>query len=689
MDTDNHCYTDTSIWNPIMNFWKHLDLRWKALILLTTLLIPTIGGGVMLIMNQMYWLEVQSNVGGLMNFVDAKQQGVIRFLGQNEKFAKELATLARTAPEETLDEFFASIVSTDVFKKEEHPFKKEIESGQRHIPTFQVYRSIDYLQDGVIRASSDPARKGKAPSAIPDTKHGYSNVYMENGIPQISFIAKNDRGQIVINADARMLTNIVNGEIGNLEGDMGAFYLAGVGKTFDYYITDENNVMITESRVVPDGLLKTKGSAFPWQRTLNGATSPGCKGGLYATNARVNTGCREAMGFYERADGTMMLGVSMPFYDSNWTIVVEQEADEILTPLFSVRNQMIVAAVILISILIGLSFYLFTRIMQRLERFNHTVEAVADGDLSVELPDDSNDELGRLARSINRMTESLRSLVTHIRNGSAAVTEATAKMAENTNETTVAVDTQRNAIEMIATAVTEMGASSKEVAQSAQQASESSQQAAAQSDEGSKIVVNAMTAINGLADEVKTATDVIQQLEVEGNNIGSILDVIRGIAEQTNLLALNAAIEAARAGEQGRGFAVVADEVRTLASRTQESTQEIHSMIEKLQSGTTQAVAVMAAGSEKASASVEQTEQAKTALVNINEAITQINQMNAQIAAAAEEQTTVAEDIERNVHMVTDMAEQNAQGAQVMAGSAETLTEMAHDLETAVSRFKL
>ncbi len=672
-----------------MNFWKHLELRWKALILLTTLLIPTIGGGVVLIMNQMYWLEVRSNVGGLMNFVDAKQQGVIRFLGQNEKFAKELATLARTASEETLDEFFASIVSTDVFKKEEHPFKKEIESGQRHIPTFQVYRSIDYLQDGVIRASSDPARKGKAPTSIPDTRHGYSNVYMENGIPQISFSAKSDRGQIVINADARMLTNIVNGEIGNLEGDMGAFYLAGVGKTFDYYITDENNVMITESRVVPDGLLKTKGSAFPWQRTLNGATSPGCKGGLYATNARVNTGCREAMGFYERADGTMMLGVSMPFYDSNWTIVVEQEASEILTPLFSVRNQMIVAAAILISILIGLSFYLFTRIMQRLERFNHTVEAVADGDLSVELPDDSNDEFGRLAKSINRMTESLRSLVTHIRNSSAAVTEAAAKMAENTNETTVAVDTQRNAIEMIATAVTEMGASSKEVAQSAQHASESSQQAAAQSDEGSKIVVNAMTAINGLADEVKTATDVIQQLEVEGNNIGSILDVIRGIAEQTNLLALNAAIEAARAGEQGRGFAVVADEVRTLASRTQESTQEIHSMIEKLQSGTTQAVAVMATGSEKASASVEQTEQAKTALVNINEAITQINQMNTQIAAAAEEQTTVAEDIEQNVHMVTDMAEQNAQGAQVMASSAETLTEMAHDLETAVSRFKL
>lgn len=640
-------------------------------------------------MNQMYWLEVQSNVAGLMNFVDAKQQGVIRYLGQNEKFAKQLITLSETASQETLDIFFSTVVDTDVFDLKEHPFQKEIETGKRHIPTFKVYHSIDYIEDNVIVASSNTSRKGKSVKVIPNTDHGYSNVYMSDGIPQISFSAKNQKGLILINADARMLTNIVNGEIGNLEGDMGAFYLAGVGKTFDYYITDENNVMITESRVHPDALLKAQGSEFPWQRTLNGVKDPNCKAGIYTTNARVGTGCREAMGFYTRSDGVELLGVSMPFYDSSWTIVVEQEASEILSPLFSVRNQMIMGAIVLISILVGLTFYFFSRITQRLQRFNQAVEAVADGDLSIELRQNSEDELGKLASSINRMTDNLSNLVTHIRRSSVDVSESASMMAKNISETTLAVGSQRQATDQIATAVTEMGATIKQVAHNAQQASDSSQIAALQSEKGSAIVVDTMNAINDLAAEVEKATDVIQQLEVEGNNIGSILDVIKGVAEQTNLLALNAAIEAARAGEQGRGFAVVADEVRTLASRTQQSTQEIQAMIEKLQSGTQQAVSVMANGSAKAVASVEKAALAKTSLAYTAEAVAEVKQMNIQIASAAEEQTSVVEDIDKNIHMVANMAEKNAQGAQKMSGSAEALTDMANDLEQAVSRFHI
>ena len=673
-----------------MKFWNRIELRWKALILLISLLVPSIGGGVWLAMNQMYWLDVKASAAGLMNFVDAKQQGVIRFLGQNEKFAKELTVLADEAPVAVLDDYFTAVVKTDVFDVEEHPFKDEIRSGKREIPTFQVYRFIDYVKNGVIQASSQTERKNQPFAEKLDMRHGYSRVHLHDGIPTIAFQASGRTGDVVIHADARMLTNIVNGEIGNLEGDMGAFYLAGVGKTFDYYITDENNVMITESRVYPDAVLKQKGSKFPWQRTLNGGTDPACKGGVYATNARMTTGCREAMGFYERDDGTLMLGVSMPFYDSNWTIVVEQEAGEILNPFFAVRNQTIVSSLVVVLLLVAITFYVFTRMMRRIGRVNGVVQAVSTGDLSVEsLPVKGEDEIDRLSAGINLMTENLRALVSRIRDTSTSVDKAANEVAAGTEETSEIVAVQQQGIDQIATAITEMSATANEVAANAQEAANGTQMAAQHFDEGVKVVDQTVATIDSLAAEIETAASVIQRLEVEGDNIGGILDVIRGIAEQTNLLALNAAIEAARAGEQGRGFAVVADEVRTLASRTQESTEEIQKMIEKLQAGTKEAVAVMEKGGHRAEESVEQARQTKQSLGAINESISGINEMNVQIAAAAEEQTTVANDISGNVNQLSEVADRSAEQARRLTESAENLAAMAGSLQEVVGNFRI
>ena len=673
-----------------MKRWSQIELRWKALILLSILLLPVIGGGSWLVLDKMYWLDVKANAAGLMNFVDAKQQGVIRFLGQNEKFAKTLAELAARTTPETLSQYFSSVVKTDIFNVEDHPFKDEIRSGKRKIPTFQVYQSIDYVENGVIKASSDPARIGQASNETVDVSHGYSNVHLHNGVAQIVFASTNDKGKVLIHADARMLSNIVNGEIGNLEGDMGAFYLAGVGKTFDYYITDENNTLITESRVHPDALLKLKGSEFPWQRTMNGDKDPNCNNGLYQTNIDMSTGCREAMGFYERKDGTLMLGVSMPFYDSNWTIVVEQQAAEILNPFVAVRNQLLIAAAVVVVLLIGAAFLVFTRMMQRLNRVNNVVQSVAKGNLQVEaLPTEDGDEIDHLAQGVNAMTESLRSLVARIRETSGSVNVAAEEMAQSTQASTDIVVSQQKTTSHIAQSIGQMAASASEVSENAQHAAESTNMAAKYSDEAVSVVDEGVSTINDLASEIQTASRVIEQLEVEGDNIGGILDVIRGIAEQTNLLALNAAIEAARAGEQGRGFAVVADEVRTLASRTQESTEEIQHMIQKLQAGTKEAVTVMKAGGQRAEESVSQAGQAKSTLDAINTSITQVQQMNTHIVTATQGQTSVATEITENINELTTISDQSASEAQRLASSAQHLSGLAKNLLDAVDNFHL
>lgn len=314
--------------------FANYSLKTKVIIVALALFLPAMGLGSAYFLMEVQRYSARTAADGLMNFVDAKQQGVIRFLGQNQKLAKSTFRLATSSGLDAFRTFATALVETDVFDVESHPFKDEIKAGKRRIPTLRVYRSIDFVENGRVVASSDPSREGMNWVDKYDLSKGYSNVFLDNGEPTLMFgVTEGTRG-VYIRADALMLTNITNGEIGNLEGDMGAFYLAGVGKTFDYYIADNHNQMITESRVHPGAVLKQEGSDFPWRATTQ-KSDIACTGqGVYQTNVGAVTGCREAMGYYRGSNGARMLGASMPFYDSQWTITVEQEADELMQPLY-------------------------------------------------------------------------------------------------------------------------------------------------------------------------------------------------------------------------------------------------------------------------------------------------------------------------------------------------------------------
>jgi len=390
---------------------RNLGLKWRIILLSSLVSGMALVAGFAYFSYQNYWLNVTTTLSGLMNFTDSKQQGVIRFLDQNKKLAKQLANLARHTNAKTLRNQFQDIVATDVFHQDAHPFKDEIAAGTRHIPTWNVYHSIDYVLKGVIVVSSDPRREGKIWNKPIDSRIGYSDPYYDGTVPVLTFIGPSRMGTVFVNVDARMLTNIVSGEIGNMAG-ISAYYLAGVGKTFDYYIVNKENVLITESRARSGQFLKGKGSELPWLTTLQKAGVVCGKQGVYTTDARCTTGCREVMGFYVGPTGKPMIGASMPFYDSDWTLVVEQEKNELLMPMWITFAQ-----VLGILLLLGLlAAYLFSHLVERiiispLHSLQRAIEDInISSDFGRTINVDSGDEVGKLGHAFNSMSSNLHDL---------------------------------------------------------------------------------------------------------------------------------------------------------------------------------------------------------------------------------------------------------------------------------------
>lgn len=351
----------------------------------------------------------------------------------------------------------------------------------------------------------------------------------------------------------------------------------------------------------------------------------------------------------------------------------------------------VTTSLIALAIIVLLALIVVRSIIRPLKSAVSAMNSIAsgDGDLTRRLDVDGKDELSQLATAFNSFADQVHGLVERVLSSTRTLNEATAELNQVMGEAETGVDRQKSESDQVATAMNEMTAAAQEVANNASEASDAADHANVQVCDAQGMVHQTIDVIGGLSEQVQEGVQVIEKLGADSRKIDSVLEVIREIADQTNLLALNAAIEAARAGEAGRGFAVVADEVRTLASRTQQSTQEIQETIERLQSGASNAVTLIGSISERSEATVVETRQVNDALQRINQAVGTINEMNTQIASAAEEQTSVSETINQNVHEIVAITEQTAQGTRRAGVATQRLTSLAADMSDQVSRYRV
>jgi len=338
---------------------------------------------------------------------------------------------------------------------------------------------------------------------------------------------------------------------------------------------------------------------------------------------------------------------------------------------------------------VGMAVFIIRNLLENIRSAVKVAETISAGDLSQKVEPGGDDEMGQLLRSLSTMRDNLYKMVTQMNDASAQLASSSEEFAAVAEETNENINNQQSEIEQAATAINQMTATIQEVARNSANTSETAQATNIASADGQAAFKQTVHSINQLADDIDNASSVIHNLESHSDNIGGVLSVIKDIAEQTNLLALNAAIEAARAGEQGRGFAVVADEVRTLASRTQDSTSEIEGMIEKLQNGSREAVRVMDHSRKQATQSVEFADTVGAKLQAITESVSLISNMSTEIATAAEEQACVSDEINRNIVAISNLGSQNAAGANETTASSEELAQVATDLHDLIAQFKV
>ena len=379
----------------------------------------------------------------------------------------------------------------------------------------------------------------------------------------------------------------------------------------------------------------------------------------------------------------------------NWAIVAGGASEEFLTESDKLHMEMTLLSVFCALIIAGLLFFALKVKLQPIDTICTYMQAIGQGDLTTRIETDMGDdektrnEIHKLSRSAKKTVAGLRKVTGELNTTMHAIQNHLGTVSSGIDRLNVDINRQQQETEMVAAAISEMTSTSEEVARNAASAAEQTQRANNEADNGDNLVQEVVSSIQGISCEVNELTNMIEQVEENSNAIGTVMDVIQNIAEQTNLLALNAAIEAARAGEAGRGFSVVADEVRNLAQQTASSTTEIREMIERLQGNTRNAVDRMEQSNTKVQSSVDMTSQAGLALTSITDSVANISDASAQIASAAEEQTSVSEDISRNVESISSIAQETANSSRQMNSAINELGNAGQELKRVIGLFKV
>lgn len=457
---------------------------------------------------------------------------------------------------------------------------------------------------------------------------------------------------------------------------------SGMGESGESYLIGSDLLMRSDSFLDPEG--HSVKASFAGNVEKNGVDTEGAKLAISGKSGNK---------IITDYNGNLVLSAYTPININGikWALLSEIDVSEAFSPIYQMYWNIFYIILLGLSLIIVIALLTSKSILRPLggepTEMQRISETIADGDLMVSFTDHNNHS--SVYGAMQRMTANLRNVISEIIHDSNNLTNVAMETSALSLQSSTSLQGQKSNIEQVAAAVEEMSVSINEVSHNAANVALSAQSASSSSGQANIKIKETISDLNNLGAEIHQASDVIQHLEKDTNEIGSVLEVIRGIAEQTNLLALNAAIEAARAGEQGRGFAVVADEVRSLASKTQESTKNIEVMIEKLQKASNDAVNAMVVSQDVCKHTIENTHSVADVISSMNGEIESITQMTELIATAVEEQSCVSTDISKNVTAISDVAYENSASAEQVSASSKDISNIADALNQLTLRFKV